>query len=61
MWPGMCIATSAKFNVLCVREVMLMQQDIERARRWRAGLKFVSAMVLAIALIAILVRPASRL
>lgn len=38
-----------------------MQQEIERARRWRAALKFVSAMVLAIGLIAILVLPASRL
>lgn len=39
---------------------MLMQQEIERARRWRAALKFVSAMVLAVALIAILVLPAIR-
>ena len=38
-----------------------MQQDIERARRWRAGLKFVAAMVLAITLIAILVRPLLRM
>jgi hypothetical protein len=38
-----------------------MQQEIERARRWRTGLKFVSAMVLAIALIAVLVLPATRL